>query len=270
MTNDKGILMRAMLTLLLTVTCAGAWGEEVTADKALLKAQTFASSRLGRKGGTPDVKSMGQVSGLYVFNIGTDGGFVIVSNDDRTTSILGYGDSGSIDPDNLPANLKAWLQSYADQIAWVKANVTDGTNMAHKTRANRTAKSDVGPLITTKWNQDAPYNNLCPITDGVHCATGCVATAYAQVMFYTETVTHKNTTTATSTAIPGYTTRNKKHTLSAIPAGTVINWSAMTAEYNGNSTSEAEDAVANMMLICGCAVQMNYGLESGAYTKDVA
>ncbi len=268
MTNDKRILMRAMLMLLLTVTCAGAWGGEVTADKALLKAQTFVNSHLGRKGGTPDVKSQGQVNGLYVFNIGTDGGFVIVSNDDRTTPILGYGDSGSIDPDNLPANLNAWLQGYADQIAWVKANVTDGTSVAQK---SGTVKTDIGPLITTQWNQDAPYNNLCPeYSSGNRCATGCVATAYAQVMYYTETVTHHNTTTATAAEIPGYTTRNGNHTLAAIPAGTVINWSDMIADYDGSYTEEQAAAVANMMLICGCAVQMNYGRESGAYTKDVA
>ncbi len=41
-----------------------------------------------------------------------------------------------------------------------------------------------GPLLTTSWGQDAPYNANCPVVDGVRCPTGCVATAMAQVMRY--------------------------------------------------------------------------------------
>ena len=249
----------------------GAWADELTGKQALELAQQFVASHNLRKS-MPTVKEAGQVSGLYVFNVSNDGGFVIVSNDDQTVSILGFGQSGNIDINDLPDNMRAWLEGYADQIAWLQRNGNDGANGTNGTRrTNRTAKTAVGPLITTNWNQNAPYNNLCPEYEtGKRCATGCVATAYAQVMYYTEMVTHNNTITTTTAEIPSYTTRNKNHTLSAIPAGTSINWSAMTAVYNGNSTSEAKDAVANMMLICGCAVEMNYGQESGAYTKDVA
>ena len=43
---------------------------------------------------------------------------------------------------------------------------------------------DAGPLLTTSWHQEAPYNNLCPMGDGGRCVVGCVATAAAQIMKY--------------------------------------------------------------------------------------
>ena len=42
----------------------------------------------------------------------------------------------------------------------------------------------VGPLLTTTWDQSSPYNNYCPWGDGGRCVVGCVATAAAQIMVY--------------------------------------------------------------------------------------
>lgn len=39
-------------------------------------------------------------------------------------------------------------------------------------------------LKTALWNQNAPYNNLCPKISGSSTPTGCVATALAIVMKY--------------------------------------------------------------------------------------
>ena len=58
----------------------------------------------------------------YVFNAGGDDGYVIVSGDDRTEPILGYVEQGSFDPDNIPENMRSWLQSYADQIKYIIDN----------------------------------------------------------------------------------------------------------------------------------------------------
>ena len=44
----------------------------------------------------------------------------------------------------------------------------------------------VGPLLTTRWHQSAPYNNYCPYGDGGVCVVGCAATAAAQIMAYYE------------------------------------------------------------------------------------
>ena len=272
-------MRRRLLIFLVLMTCgiAGAWAEELTKEQALELARQFVAGQQGKRAAAvgSTVAEAGQVSGLYVFNVGTDGGFVVVSNDDQTTPILGYGDSGSIDPDNLPANLRAWLQSYADQITWVKAN---GTNVARRAnRTNRTAKSAVEPLVTTQWNQGAPYNNICPEIDGTKVVTGCVATTMAQLMYYH--YDHNGFAAAANTALPSYTATTKNKAKESINlavdglAATTFEWGDMTKTYTMNSTDAAADAVAKLMLYCGTALRMNYGLSanggSGAYSEAI-
>lgn len=46
------------------------------------------------------------------------------------------------------------------------------------------------PLLTTQWNQTAPYNMLCPadpMENYNHCYTGCPATAMGQIINYLQT-----------------------------------------------------------------------------------
>ncbi|WP_260985248.1 Spi family protease inhibitor, partial [Bacillus pumilus] len=52
---------------------------------------------------------------LYVFNR-PEGGWMIVSADDVAIPLVGYSDSGSIDPADLPDNFKGWLDLCADGI----------------------------------------------------------------------------------------------------------------------------------------------------------
>ena len=272
-------MRRRLLIFLVLMTCgiAGAWAEELTKEQALELARQFVAGQQGKRAAAvgSTVAEAGQISGLYVFNVGTDGGFVVVSNDDQTAPILGYGDSGSIDPDNLPANLRAWLQSYADQITWVKAN---GTNVARRAnRTNRTAKDSVEPLVTTQWNQGAPYNNICPEIDGTKVVTGCVATTMAQLMYYH--YDHNGFAAAANTALPSYTATTKNKAKESINlsvdglAATTFEWGDMTKTYTMNSTDAAADAVAKLMLYCGTALRMRYGLSanggSSAYNEAI-
>ena len=123
-----------------------------------------------------------QLEGLYLVNMEDSNGFVIVSNDDRTDAILGYSDSGSLDPDNMPDNMRAWLQGYADQIKWINEHGITAK------ASHRAAKTPIEPLVQTHWNQGAPYNNKVSTIEyytSTGAVTGCVATAMAQVMYYT-------------------------------------------------------------------------------------
>jgi Peptidase C10 family. len=47
---------------------------------------------------------------LYIFNVENKDGFVIVSGDERTEPILAYSDKGHVDANNLPDNLRSWLE----------------------------------------------------------------------------------------------------------------------------------------------------------------
>ena len=87
-------------------------GKNVNADQKPFKAARKAT----------DGTTVGENAYYYVFNAGNDGGYVIVSGDDRVEPILGYVEQGYFDPDNIPDNMRSWLQQYADEIKYVIDN----------------------------------------------------------------------------------------------------------------------------------------------------
>ena len=268
---------RMLLLGIFAVTIIPTWSRPISEKEALQRAQRFLTERgksqdiqqrlqlavKGRKAPATNQQDA-QKCACYVYNISQNGGFVIVSGDDRTACILGYADCGSISEDNMPDGLRYLLDGYAEQMEWLE---THDTNIPHETNSvHRVARSPISPLIETRWNQGAPYNKFCPeINDAnqPHAATGCVATSMAQVMYY-----HKYPQN-NCTAIPGYTTRNKSFNLASLDA-TSFAWSAMTHTYASNATGEAADEVAKLMQYCGYALQMNYGKSSGAFNCSIA
>ena len=265
------LLLSVMMTIIMT---AG----NVTPEQALQQAQNFLQQTpMGMKRSqaeVPQLKMAGRVSGLYVFNAERNQGFVIVSNDDRTAPILGYSETGNLDPDNMPCNMRAWLQGYADEIAWLDEHNVQLTGVADSRRSSA-VKTPIAPLVKTHWNQNAPYNNQCPYyknegssysyntTGGEgyqHCATGCVATAMAQVMY------HNQWPTDATTAIPAYTWKEISLELPA----TTFDWANMLLSYGGGASDEQKTAVATLMQYCGYSLQMTYGPSSSAYTAAIA
>ena len=194
-----------MLALVMTTMMLA---ENITAEQALQQARSFIQRR--EAAGTRPRKAPGaapqqfmpvrQVNGLYLFNVVGGDGFVIVSNDDRATPILGYSDNGTLDPDHMPCNMRAWLQGYADEIAWLKIRSSESNQSFQGSSSRRShSTADISPLMTTTWDQGEPYNNRCPLYESEKRAvTGCVATAMAQAMYYTETMVGNTTTTTTT------------------------------------------------------------------------
>ncbi len=107
-------------------------------------------------------------------------------------------------------------------------------------------KAEVSPMLTTTWWQYAPYNNLTPtLDDGSHAATGCMATALAQIMNY-----YKYPETYAD--------------------GTAIDWDNMLPTYTGVDYTEVQGtAVATLMSKIGVAVNMKYGASSTSYASAV-
>lgn len=191
---------------------------------------------------------------LYVFNHGTDGGFTVVAGDDRVEAVLGYTDKGSFHSGNMAPALEWWLQQYARQMQLLSA-VPEGGNI----KAAASARSTIEPLVQTQWNQSAPYNDLCPVKNGSRSVTGCVATAFAQVLAY-----HKYFNPR-----PGVGVVTSKMDGTSFNFDTAFfEWNIMLNNYDkGQYTSAQGRAVAKLMLACGVSVNMNYSPEgSGAYT----
>lgn len=276
---------RILVTLLIVLATASVWANPVNPEQAKQLASSFITGKItvdpvtGRR--TPrrapaknemetkvvfDAKDQQGQPLMYAVNFKTQGGYVLVSGDDRFNEVLGYSDSEQFDEQNMPDNMRAWLQGYVDEMNHLKSINYQPTLR----RAPATTKTAVEPLITTKWNQGSPYNNLCPIdTDNKRSITGCMATAMAQVVNYH--IQHYNAPTALIADIPAYTTRSHSLHVDAIPAGTAIpDKSLLLDVYDNNATEEQNTAVAQLMLYCGAALGMDYKSSASSGTKATA
>lgn len=200
----------------------------------------------------------------YVFANGEDKGFTIVSGDDRMPEVVGYSAQGTYDPDHLPANYVGFMKAYQETVeALLKgdAQVSRGLAEVRQWRAERANSAAVAPLLGgIKWNQRAPYNNMCPLYKGTNrSVTGCVATAMAQVMMYYQYPKELKTT------IKAYNTQTYGIQIPEISSGATYDWDNMLPDYSKSDYNSAQaDAVAKLMYHCGAAVKMDYGPLSGA------
>lgn len=184
---------------------------------------------------------------VYVFTHQTDG-FVLVSADDRTRAILGYSD-GAFDAEQMPENMRVWMQMYADEIARLA-----GKALAAPSLEDVEYYPTVEPLLgNTAWNQSAPYNDHCPIDPSTNerSVTGCMATAAAQVMYH-----HKYPISGTGEH--SYYWRGQR--LSVDFSQATYDWENMLPRYQtGKYTKVESDAVAQLMYHVGVACDMSYG-----------
>lgn len=194
---------------------------------------------------------------FYIFNEKQTGAFVIVAGDERATEILGYGDHGCLNYDQAPENFKWWMSQYELQIH--EAIEQDLKPAAERQTLTRGASGRVTipELIKTKWNQNTPYNNQLPslgtyYTGDFALATGCAATAMAQVMNYHRWPI-KGTGSNSYTGIYNLT-------FEADFENTYYDWANMLNEYREGDYDETNaNAVATLMYHCGVAVNMDYG-----------
>lgn len=205
----------------------------------------------------------------YVFANGEDKGFTIVSGDDRMPEVVGYSAQGTYAPDHLPANYVSFMKAYQETVdALLKgdAQVSGGLAEARQWRADRANSAAVAPLLGgIKWNQMAPYNNMCPSYNGTNRAvTGCVATAMAQVMMYYQYPKELKAT------IKAYTAKSYGIQIPEISSGATYDWDNMLPDYSKSDYNSAQAAaVAKLMYHCGAAVKMDYGPSSGANVTPI-
>lgn len=188
-------MKKLFLLLILVLSAATMFADDVTLEQALQTARQFAKHEAAKQ---PQARRALATSNpqlvysekskivskdnVYVINFGNDQGFVVVSGESGTSDeILGYCDHGAFEYDNCPPQLKDLLKNYANVIDKVREN----PSFAAKRRASAVFPDYigtiiVGPLLTTTWSQHGPYNDLCP----KGCPTGCYPTALAQVMNY--------------------------------------------------------------------------------------
>ena len=204
----------------------------------------------------------------YVFENGDNRGFTIVSGDDRLPDIVGYSLTGSYNMSSQPDAFVYYMRSYeemAQRLAQGDAHALRTVREAEALRASSYQQPTVAPLLNDiKWNQGWPFNASVPMFDGTNLsATGCVATAMAQVMMY-----HR-WPDLLKADIPAYTTSTYNLNVEGIAAGEKIDWDNMLPQYlEGQFYDENVEAVSKLMLMCGAAVKMNYGPSSGGWVTE--
>lgn len=193
---------------------------------------------------------------VYIFQSQDDGSFAVLPADDSLPPLLGYGDELG-DVDQLPPAFLWWLSQYtAESVKTVAASATS-------------TKTAISPLIKTKWGQNDPFNQMVPYTTAngkTRSATGCVATAMAQVMYYHQ---YPAKGTGSNTYTYDYKSGSGSNTLTMDFSNTTFNWSNMLTSYGNNASTIQKNAVATLMYACGIGVNMRYGSSSTAKTVAV-
>lgn len=212
----------------------------------------------------PETFKQNDINYYYIFHI-KDGGFVIVSAEDRFDPIIAYSFVYDFKTQNQPENIVWFMNEYVKQIDYcVQNNVSSAKSnqWAHYNVAQSdflatpNSKTEV-VLSTALWNQDAGWNQACPEDDdgpGGHVYVGCVATAMSIIMKYWE-----------------YPTFGEgSHSYYAYPYGTLSADFANTNymwEYMEDNTYNW--FVALLMYHAGVSVEMGYSPDgSGAYSFD--
>lgn len=227
-----------------------------TAKSALTLEQAIGASQfLTQAKSTADIGEP-----FYVFTVDTTA-FVIVSTEDRMAPILGYSTQSGFNTTQMADNTRGWLQSYYDAYIQLQ-NQSDTQGSFYYAPVASDLPTTIAPLLgDIAWDQGAPYNANSPLYNGEHTATGCVATAMAQIMMY-----HRYPDAGVGSH--SYTTEALGLSLSA-DFSQPINWHYMTPTYDQYSTAESKQAVAKLMYQCGVSVDMDYHISSGARCANV-
>jgi len=245
--------MKKYASLLLAALCGqSVCADTVSAEQAAAIASRFAtSSRTMRVApATARVSLLTETDGCYLFNRGTNGGYIIVAKDDAVdNTVLGFADEGHLNTESLPAPLKAWLCEMDRQVTYAAAHP-----VAQAERAPR-LHSNIDPLCTCSWDQDYPYNILVPLSNGSRSHTGCVATAMTQVMYR-----HKWPEHGTGSVSSGGETIDLSQQ--------TYQWNIMTDVVNSSSSNETINAVATLMRDAGYAIHTDYHSTSASLSYE--
>lgn len=258
-------MKKIIVTAAAILACIIGFAEEVSINEAHTIARHFL-------GGTDDVKftagstdgseNGGKAPAFYLFN--GDSQWVIVAADDIATPVLMHG-GGNIGIEDMPDNMRAYLESMACSIGEAKAQgVRQSAGIKAKWEALSTAPYQATPketvLHTARWHQHSPFNNDCPVDtrfEGMpHCVTGCVATAMGIIMQY-----HRWPERGIGST-KAYTTESIKLNVPSRNLEHDYNWDSMPYSISDGSPAEVKEAVATLMADCGAMVWMDYTANS--------
>ncbi len=267
-------ILRTSLFVFVAISlhCSSAYAKVVSESEALQVATNFFRTHTVATLSTSDVTLRSvpsDASNFYVFTPSTGKGFVIVSADDATPSILGYSLDKEISlGDDMPCNFRWWCEAMDEQIDRFRATGTESVKKNSHGGISTLANDEL-LIETAEWNQYAPYNQQCPQEGSSRCATGCTSTSFAIAMRYHE---HPEKGQGQTSA---YSTSTVKLWVNSRDLSShVYDWDNMLLRYGASYTTEQGDAVATLMADLGASMQADYtstgtGTWSGTTTPPI-
>ena len=218
----------------------------------------------------------------FMWLVPTTDGWYLISPTQKTTPVFAYYPT-SIKPsfEKFSPAARDLIETYEEYIAeclnsneitaeqtiqakWTEINSSNSTISL----ATSESSSSVTPLLKKKgieviWGQAGPsndcernYNKFCPAQSGSSCGravVGCVAVAIAQIMWYWEWPY----AATIPTTVGGSTLEWHFY-----------DWDKMPAAINPTTPMEHINMIAGLLRDCGYAVDMDYGVSSGASNND--
>lgn len=205
--------MKKLWVILFTIiSVSNLYSQGITEREAISYVQRVENSQLGkiskRNSYQAQTISPNNVANLYVVQK-DEGGWFLISSDNRVRAILAYSDTGVFDYNDMPEGMFWLFSQYEKQIAALQ---TDDLIEEHESWKLFSGEKDAtyslntiqsaGPtaivlsrLDSVSWNQSynndiecAPsYNMKCPTFQAADCShnyVGCTAVAMAQIMWY--------------------------------------------------------------------------------------
>ena len=240
----------------------------VTLDEARVIADKYFRQHNSRSNLELDNSFSARFNGITVYHVFNykGGGFVAVAADDAVVPVLAQSEKGSIEQNTTNLNCRYWLECLSKEIEYIiKANLSNAETLEawNQIRDNQPDVSsyDVGPLLTTTWDQGEWYNYYCPVATGGpggHAWVGCVATAMGQIMKYHNFPDHG--VLSHSYVHPTYGNQSVSF------KDSTLQWESMgTSAYASNYQS-----ISSLLYQIGVSVEMDYGISgSGAETESI-
>ena len=254
------MMKKFTLTMLLSgfLTVAGA--TEVSREQAVSIAQEKLS------GDVESVRSFDYEGekAYYIVQF-REGGWVMVSADDRSKPIIGYSPTDRWPSEaDMPENFRGMMNCYAEELlhnkrhGLVRHAEWDSAARTAKSRANAASDAELKvPLIQVNWAQGNPYKKYCPKDANGQAVVGCVAVGMAQAMSVAKWPERPN-------GSHGYTSENYGSLYIDYDKEPTYNWDAILSGANNY------DDVARLLWHCGVAINMDYSASgSGTQTSYI-
>lgn len=196
---------------------------------------------------TGSMATLQQLSDLTVIG-NRHAGFVVLANDDAIEAVVGVSNKPYTNDTNINPAFQWYLRAANAAIA---SRIASGHGYSGAIAPSAPLPDHVDPLIKTRWQQEAPFNNDVQKDDkGKPYLVGCVAITMTQIMRYYKYP-------AEGKGSNSYTMNGE--TLSADFSATPYQWDKMLPIYEkGKYTDEEAKAVSELMRQVGISVNMDY------------